>query len=323
MPAPRPRPLRFLFACLLAAAAAAAPCVHAQTGSRISETAPPPSRWGQEQAMLDQALRAKVLVSTDPRELWIAGQLDAVDPWAQVAALAQARIRVPDEKLFLASLAMACMAPLQPLPAECDATDRLADWATRDTDNGVPSLLLADRARRRNNTASMVAFLEEAAARPRFDDYQNRGALVVWEAVRTLPGTVDPAARAGAAAAFGAGHLSSAASQIQYLCRDAARVADNIRAACAAAGDAAAQRAATWQLRTAGAKLAERSAAPGAQQQLADLQKRAFACAEAGNGIAEGLESADPAVRAKAVAQWEARLVREAKSGEVAVCAGG
>lgn len=273
--------------------------------------------------MLDQALRARVLVSNEPRELWIAGQLDTVDPWAQVAALAQARTRAPDEKLFLASLAMACMAPLQPLPPECDQTDRLADWATRDTDNGVPSLLLADRARRRNNTASMVAFLEEAASRPRFDDYQNRGALVVWEVVRALPGTSDPAARAGLAAAFGATHTSSAVSQIQYLCRDAQSAADNVREGCAAAGKAAAQRAATWQLRTAGAKLAERSQSPGAQARLADVQRRAFECAEAGNPIAQGLESSDPAVRARAVAQWEARLAREAKTGEVAVCSGG
>ena len=173
--------------------------------------------------MLDQALRARVLVSSEPRDLWIAGQLDTVDPWAQVTALAQARTRVPDEKLFLASLAMACLAPLQPLPPECDATDRLADWATRDADNGVPSLLLADRARRRNNTASMVAFLEEAATRPRFDDYQSRGALIVWETVRALPGTSDPAARAELAAALGVAHTSGAASRLQSLCRDAQR----------------------------------------------------------------------------------------------------
>lgn len=314
--------LRFASLSLLIAVFAGAPCALAQGGSRMSDTAPAASRWQQQTEMLDQALRAKVLVTNEPRELWIAGQLDTVDPWAQVAALAQARIRVPDEKLFLASLALACMAPLQPLPSECDATDRLADWATRDTDNGVPSLLLADRARRRNNTASMVAFLEEAAARPRFDDYQNRGALVVWEAVRALPGTSDPAARAEAAAAFGAGHVSGAASQIQYLCRDAQRVAENIRAACASAGVAAAQRAATWQLRVAGAKLAERSLALDAQKQLADIQRRAFECAEAGNPIVQGLESGDAAVRAKAVAQWEARLAREARAGEVAVCGG-
>src|SRR5512147_260478 len=123
MQAPRSRGSSVPMLSLLIAACLGASCAIAQSGSRISDaTAPAASRWQQETEMLDQALRARVLVSTEPRELWIAGQLDSVDPWAQVAALAQARIRVPDEKLFLASLAMACMAPLQPLPPECDAT---------------------------------------------------------------------------------------------------------------------------------------------------------------------------------------------------------
>jgi hypothetical protein len=304
----------------LVVACFAASCALAQNGSRITEPAAAPSRWQQEVDMLDQALRARALVSSDPRELWIAAQLDAVDPWQRVSALAQARARAPGEKLFLASLAMACLAPLQPLPPECDATDRLADWATRDADNGVPSLLLADRARRRNNTASMVAFLEEAATRPRFDDYESRGALIVWEAVRALPGTVDPAARAQAAAAFGAVHTSQVPAAMQTLCRDAARMADNIRAACAGAGDAAARRGSTWSLRVAGARLAERAQAANAQQQLADVQRRAFDCAEAGNSVAQALESADAGVRAKGVAQWEERLARESRSGEVAAC---
>lgn len=304
------------------AALLAASCAFAQNGSRITETTAPPSRWQEQVEALDQALRARALVSSDPRELWVAAQLDAVDPWQRVSALAQARTRVPNEKLFLASLAMACLAPLQPLPPECDATDRLADWATRDADNGVPSLLLADRARRRNNTASMVAFLEEAAARPRFDDYENRAALIVWEAVRALPGDADPAARAQEAAAFGLAHTSQVAAALQPLCRDAARVADNIRAACAGAGNAAAQRASTWSLRIAGARLAERAQASNAGQQLADVQRRAFECAEAGNSIAQAMESGDAAVRAKAVDQWQARLAREAEGGEVASCKG-
>lgn len=301
----------------------------AQNGSRMSDPAPAaPSRWQQEQDALDQALRARVLVSTEPREMWVAGQLDTTDPWAQVAVLARARSQVPGEKVFIASLASACLAPLQPLPAECDATDRLADWATRDDDNGVPMLLLADRARRRNNAAAMVAFLEEAAKRPRFDDYQNRGTLILLETLREVPGAVDPAARALLAANYGAGRASYAAGQMQSLCRDAQKLADEIRSACAAAGNAAAQRASTWSLRVAGARLAERSAAPGAaydraQRQLADVQRRAFECAEAGNAITQALESPDVAVRARAVSQWEARLAENARVGEVAACGKG
>ena len=46
---------------------------------------------------------------------------------------------------------------MQPALPECDAIDRLADWATRDNDNGVPLLLLAERARRGNNDAVAIA----------------------------------------------------------------------------------------------------------------------------------------------------------------------
>ena len=116
-----------------------------------------------------------------------AGQLDAGDAGARVSAYAQARTQAPSEMVYLTSLALACLEPVQPRWPECDATDRLADWATRDVDNGVPMLLLADRARQRNNAPQMAAFLDEAAVRPRFDDYWARGALLLWEEVRALP----------------------------------------------------------------------------------------------------------------------------------------
>ena len=58
-----------------------------------------------------------------------------------------------------------------------------------------------------------------------------------------------------------------------------------------------------------------------ARQLVVDVQRRAFECAEAGNPIADAFQSSDPAVRARAVAQWEARLVQNAELGEVAACA--
>lgn len=322
--------LRFL-ACVAAIAVATAAAAQTRTdakGSRISE--PPPaaaSRWQADRDLLDQALRSRVTAASAPRDLWVEGTLDDADPWAQVRVLAEARTRVPNEKLFLASLAMACLMPLQPLPAECDATDRLADWAIRDPDNGLPTLLLADRARQRNNAAAMVAFLEDAAGRPRFDDYANRGALLLWEAVREVPGSIEPAARAELAASYGARPALYPARQLASLCRELDKQADNVRKACIAAGNALAQRGATWSLRSSGARLAERSSAgeplAAAQQQVSAVQRRAFECAEAGNAIATGLESADAAVRARAVSQWEARLVKDAQQGEVAACAAG
>lgn len=309
---------------LLALPALAAAAAFAQAGNRLADPAPaPPSRWQAERDQMDSALRAGGLVANDPRSQWLAGQLGADDPVAQVASFAQARQAVPGDKLYLSSLAIACLAPVQPLPDECQAIDRLADWATRDLDNGVPSLLMAERARRRNNTASEIAFLEEAAQRPRFDDYGSAAAVAIAEAVRALPGG-EPAAKAELTASYGLLREPYAVRQIAVLCRDPARNVDNVRAACHAAGNAVAQRAATWSLRIAGARLAERSATPAelakAQAQLAAVQRGALDCAEAGNAIAGALESADAATRAKAVAQWEARLAQEARVGETTAC---
>lgn len=329
-----PRRASRLLVVLLAVAALASAGTIAQTrtdkaGTRITEPGPvAPSRWQADRDALDQIVRARVGAAATPRDQWVEGTLSFdADPWAAARLLAEARSRVPDEKLFLASLAFACMAPLQPLPAECDATDRLADWAIRDPDNGLPSLLLADRARQRNNVASMVAQLQDAATKPRFDDYSSRAAVMLWDAIRDVPGTVDPAVRAELAASYGLNRTPLATRPLATLCRDLDKQVDDVRRACIAAGDALAQRGATWALRSAGARLAERSsdaaALAAARQQVSLVQRRSFECAEAGNAIAADLESADAAVRARAVAQWEARLRKDAQQGEVAACAAG
>ncbi len=315
-------------AALVAASLCLAPPAFAQGASRITDTPPPATRWQSDIAQLDASLRARLLVAGDPRANWLAAKLDHGDPYEQVRRFAAARVAVPDNRLYLASLAVACLVPMQPLPPECDATDRLADWATRDVDNGVPSLLLANRARARNNTASMIAYLEEAARRPRFDDYWNQGALVIWEEVRAMPEQADPAAKAGLAATYGVTYEPYATGVLQALCREGRPSTDAIDAACAAAGNAVAGRAANWSLRVAGAKLAERSTPPGpardaASRQLADVQRQAWDCAETGNALAAGLESPDASVRSRSVMQWEQRLAQDAKSGDVAACSGG
>ena len=288
----------------------------AQSGARIAEPAPPVSRWAAQVAELDDAMRARWLVATTPRASWLAGTYDAGDPGAQATRLAAARVAAPGERLFVASLAIACLAPVRPRPPECDATDRLADWATRDVDNGLPSLLLADRARARNNAAAMLAYLEEAAQRPRFDDYRLRGAVVTWEEARAAGGAQDPAARVLLVLAYGAPWSGYAADAVDGLCADGRVPTDAIRAACHAAGSALAQRGATWPLRTAGARLAERSAAPGpaqeaAQRRLADARRLGFECTEARAAVATALDAPDAAARGRALAQWEAFLARE------------
>lgn len=310
---------------LVLAASVGAGGAMAQTANRITEPAmAAASPWQSEVAQMDDAMRSRSLSADAPRARWLAAEIDRSDIAAQVANLAQARVRVPNEKLYLASLAFACLERVVPRPDECDATDRLADWATRDVDNGLTSLLLAQQAQQRNNGTSMIAYLEEAATRPRFDDYWTRGGLFIWEEVRALPGGGD-SAKVELAATYGLARSAAATAALQNLCRDADRFGDAARAACAAAGNALAQRGATWTLRTAGARLAQRTAGPQAQAdaaaQLAKVQQRAYECAQAGDAVAIALNAADAAVRARAVAQWEARLRREAEVGEVAACA--
>lgn len=326
-------PSRIAVACLAVGlvVAPAAPLAQVRTdarGTRITEPpSAPVSRWQAERDALDQAVRSRASTATTPRERWIDATWGDADPWARAEMLADARIRMPDEKVFMASLAIACLAPLQPLPAACDATDRLADWALRDADNGVLTLLLADRARQRNNVTAMIAYLDEAVAKARFDDYADRAALLLWEAIRDVPGTVDPAARVELAIDYGRAHVSYSARQIANLCRDPAALPDGGGAACRAAGDALAGRGATWALRGAGAQLAERSADPGtraaARQQASTVQRRAYDCAESSNVDVADLQAADVTARARAVAQWEVRLRQAAQRGQAAVCPAG
>jgi hypothetical protein len=121
-----------------------------------------------------------MLTANDPRSNWIAGQLDRGDIEAQVRHFAAARVAAPDNRLYLASLATACLEPVQPRLPECDSVDRLADWATRDTDNGSPALLLAERAR-----VERAAFLRR---RPGTAIRRIRGGLAgILGAVRAIP----------------------------------------------------------------------------------------------------------------------------------------
>jgi len=294
--------------------------------TRITEPVAQVSRWQPEVDRLDQAYRDRVSTATDTRSQWVAGQLEPADATSASARFARARSEAPTERLYLAALAAACLEPVQPRPPACDGTDRLADWATRDGDNGLPSLLLAERARQRNNTAGMIAYLDEAAIRPRFDDYWNRGALVLWEHINSATPGADPAARVLLVANYLLLRGAYGGSVWRTLCRDAGG-SDAARAACYAAGTAVAERGTTWSLRLAGARAAERNAgSPGdveaAGARIRQLQQRAFACAAQGDTLAAAFEVADGATRERALKAWERRLQRQAADGEAAACGG-
>ena len=302
-------------------------CVaHAQPLTQLSDpAAPAPSRWAADVARLDAELQMRALVIDDPRGHWIAAHFDATDPAARVRHYAAARVAAPRESLYIASLAIACQQPVQPSLSECDAMDRLADWATRDVDNGVPLLLLATKTARRGNNDAAIAYLEQAAAKPRMDDYGGRGALVFWDYVMAMPSDVDRAAKAEAAAAYAADQPQSASTAIAGAC-GASAIPETRRAACAKAGAALAERATTFSARAAGAAIAERAATdPATAARTRKLQASNDAlrarCAALDLDTQQGAVSADPAVRARALAAWDANVRAKSAQGEVAACA--
>jgi hypothetical protein len=241
-----------------------------------------------------------------------------------VRHFAAARVAAPQEYLYLAALATACLQPVQPVLPECAAVDRLADWARRDSDNGLPQLWLAERARRRNDNGSVVAFVLQAAAAPRFDDYHARGTLEIWEYFQARPEAYAAAARAeaaiGYAAVQGFGRVADAARR---TCIDPAERSPELRTACAKLGASMADRASTILVRYTGAGVLERNAPDGKAREDALQRQAGFVALRgrcAGLYPLAGLESPDPAERARAVAAADAWLRALARYGEAAGC---
>jgi hypothetical protein len=311
----------WLFAGLMAAP------VLAQQGARPSEPAsPPPSRWSADTARIDEALRAHLLIAGDARSNWVAGQLDRGDLASQVRHFAAARVADPGNKLYLATLAMACLEPVQSYLPECDAVDRLADWATRDAENGLPSLLLAERARKRRDAGAMLAHLANAAEQPRFDEYWGAGTLTLWETVRALPVETDAAAKLTFVATFDATRAVRWPTAARAVCLGAAATLDAVRVECARVGGRMLATAATWAARLLGGRIVARNAATpearaAAEQVSTDLRRRIASCSHATGALAEQLESSDTAARGRAVADYERWLQRDAAVGEARACA--
>ena len=71
---------------------------------------------------------------------------------------------------------------------ECDSVDRLADWATRDVDNGAPMLLLAPTARATRQRRAAIALSRAGGRRSRASTITGRAAsLEFWDYVMALP----------------------------------------------------------------------------------------------------------------------------------------
>jgi hypothetical protein len=285
----------------------------------------PPSRWQAQVDSLDEAFRSRMLTANDPRSNWIAGQLDQGDIESQVRHFAAARVAAPDNKLFLATLATACLQPVRPPLPECESVDRLADWATRDRDNGWPSLLLADRARQHGNAESVLAYVQQAAAQPRFVEYWEAGSLEIWEAVRAMPVDGEPAAKLELAVMYAMARSLAWPNAARATCMGSAERTVAVRGGCAELGAAMRERGSTWMSRLIGGRMAMANAASAesklvAERKLASVREQIATCSRSTGAILDGLEAADAATRAKSVAAWDTWLRREAAVGEARAC---
>ncbi len=268
-----------------------------------------------------------MLTANDPRSNWIAGQLDRGDIEAQVRHFAAARVAAPDNRLYLASLATACLEPVQPRLPECDGVDRLADWATRDMDNGWPTLLLAERARKHKNPEAMLA-LSAAGGGP--------------AAIRRILGSGIPGILGGRARDTAGGGGSGQARTCRHVCDDALpRMAR--RRPCDVHGQRPASERGAFRVRAtrrcdAGTRLDLDVAAAwrqdgrrqcgigggsrgGGQRRSGSVRAQIAACSRSTGSILDGLEADDQAARAKSVAEWDRWLRREAAVGEARACA--
>jgi hypothetical protein len=288
--------------------------------------APQPSRWSADFDRIDDEVRLALLTPSDARGNWVRASLDKTDIASQATHYTAARTAVPQEKLYLASLANACLTPTQPVLPECDAVDRLADWARRDEDNGIPLILLADRSRRRGERDAMLAYLGEAADKPRFDDYWAQGALALWDFFRDSKLPYDPAARAYAALEYASELPVTWPTALQSICVSTREpLPDAVRAACARVGDALAARASSWTGRLVGVVLATRNSTDAQNKSKAassrdDANRLRARCEDARRSRVDGIESADPAQRARDLAAIDDWIRQQARYGEVGAC---
>ncbi len=273
---------------------------------------------------IDTAVRDRVIAADDAGSLWIAGQFETLDVAARVHDFAGAAERAPSERLFLTSLATACLERTQPTLPGCASGDPIAKFAARDTDNALPWLFLAERSRRRNDSTALGANLDRAALQPRFDDYRGRAGPVYLAVARAAGGSADPTAALLATLRFVAALPSPAAVALDTLCPLGATAAPN-GATCARVGALMAARATQFDARAAGAALAERfDPTPAGREQGVSAQRDArlasARCAEMRDAYARDLVGGDAARRARATSALEAWLVDAATRGEVAAC---
>jgi hypothetical protein len=277
-----------------------------------------------ERERISEEFRTRVLTADDPRSHWVAGQFSKMDPDVQVHHFALARVAAPSEKLYLASLATACLQRIRPQPDDCARTDRLADWALRDEDNGIPYIYLADQARKRGDIDAMTGYIVHASDAARFDDYWSRGVLAFYDAIQSMRMVGDPLDRSIVALGYGAEQPSDIGTALRRVCLESQARPAAVREGCARLGAKMESQATTLQARSVGTSvLAGNAPDAGAQtraqtQQLA-LQSRMNQC----NGLQQAAgdtDANDGAAHARALAAVDDWIHAQARYGEVNAC---
>jgi len=275
---------------------------------------------------LDEGLRQAVTSADDPGSRWISGQLETLDPAARARDFAAAAARAPGEMLYVASLARACLTRTVPGLPECDTRDAIASFVTRDADNAVPWLLLAERARQRRALPAVAENLERAARATRFDDYSERGAAIFAARIRMLPGGAARGTDVVAVALYTDRAAGGLAVPLSALCgpkREA--TGEEVTRACQRIAALLVERAPNAVDRALGASLAIANAPSDSARALAEVRAREIAvrrqrCAETMARLAAiAADPRDPAgARAEAAAlAWPAD---RGKMDEIAAC---
>ncbi len=276
---------------------------------------------------IDRALRDRVATASDADALFVRGLQATMDPGARIADYAAAWRLRPADLLLLSSLADACLLRSVPTWADCAAVDPASRFASRDPDNAVAWVLLAERARQRGDVPTMREQVAHAAGRQRFDAYRDRGGAAVMRVLGAVPGVAREPEAPFAAAALAALRADVAVAEAATMCqRGQPGVGVEMEPACRRLARTMAERADTWSARLAGLWIAWSWASDDAERsRLAAERDRLAAsnleCNGAKLALIEGLNR-DAGSR-EAARRIQAAAIEDALTqGETAVCAG-
>jgi len=270
---------------------------------------------------IDQSLRERVANADSAEAHFVRGLQATMDPGARVAGYAEAWRRQPSNLLFLSSFADACMVRAIPAWPECASADPISRWASRDADNAVPRVLLAERARQRGDLPGMREQLAYASELKRFDSYRPRGGPAVYRVLTGVPTVAGEPETPFAASALGAMRADVATTEASFLCQNGSPgVGPEVADACRRLARSMAERADTYAGRLVGLALAwSWAASDDERRRLAGERDRVTAtgleCNNAKLAMIEGLNrdagSRAAARRAEIVALEEAAALDE------------